>query len=74
MKVAETEIEIFLSDLQEDVQKEFLKTMGMETSSEGNYDVIPVAIIPLPKIDDGKIIENTINRELTEDQIKVVRD
>lgn len=54
MKVMKTEIEIFLDDLQEDVQKEFLKAMGIETSDEGNYDVIPIAIVPIPEIDDGK--------------------
>jgi len=54
MKVTETEIEIFLSDLQEDEQKKFLKAMGIETSDKGNYDVIPIAIVPKPEIDDGK--------------------
>lgn len=73
MKVMETEIEIFLDDLQKDVQKDFLKAMGMENSNEGNYDVVPIAIIPIPKIDDGKIMEDMLNKELTEDQIKAVR-
>ena len=58
MKNTGSEIEIFLDDLQEDVQKEFLKSMGMETSDEGNYDIVPIAVIPIPEIDDGEIIDN----------------
>ncbi len=52
MKIGETEIEIFLSDLQEDAQKKFLKAMGIETSDEGNYDIVPIAIVPMPEMDD----------------------
>lgn len=50
MKVTETEIEIFLDDLQEDVQKEFLKVMGIKTSDEGNYEVFPIAVTPIPEL------------------------
>lgn len=50
MKVTETEIEIFLYDLQEDEQKEFLKAMGMETSDEGNYGTFPIAVVPIPEM------------------------
>ena len=56
MKNTGSEIEIYFDDLQEDVQKEFLKAMGMETNSEGNYEIVPIAIVPIPEIDDGKMI------------------
>jgi len=49
MRVTETEIEILLGDLQEDAQKEFLKAMGIKTSDEGNYEVFPIAIVPIPE-------------------------
>jgi hypothetical protein len=49
MKVTETEIEIFFDDFNEEAQKKFLKAMGIETSDEGNYDIIPIAIVPVPE-------------------------
>lgn len=54
MKETGSEIEIYFHDLNEEAQKKFLKAMGIETSDEGNYDVIPIAIVPMPEIDDGK--------------------
>lgn len=74
MKETGSEIEIHFYDLNEDAQKKFLKGMGIETSEEGNYDVFPIAIVPVPEIDDGKIINDTLNKELTDEQIKAVRD
>ena len=74
MIVTESEVKIFLDDLKEDIQKEFLKAMGMETSKEGNYDIFPIVVVPLPKIDDGEIMDDMMNKELTEDKIKTVRD
>lgn len=74
MKETGSEIEIYFDDLNEDAQKKFLKAMGIETSDEGNYDVFPIAIVPMPEIDDGKIMNEMINRDLTDDQIKAVRD
>jgi hypothetical protein len=52
MKIMENEIEIYFEDLNEDAQKEFLKAQRIETSEEGNYDVVPIAIVPIPEIDD----------------------
>lgn len=49
MRITETEIEIFLDDLQEDVQKEFLKAMGIKTSGEGNYEIFPIVVVPIPE-------------------------
>lgn len=54
MKETGSEIEIFFVDLNEEAQKKFLKAMGIETSDEGNYDVMPIAFVPVPEIDDGK--------------------
>jgi len=54
MKETGSEIEIYFDDLDEEAQKKFLKAMGIETSDEGNYDVVPIAIVPVPEIDDGK--------------------
>ena len=73
MKNTGSDIEMYFDDLNEDSKKEFLKAMGMETSSEGNYDIVPIAVIPIPEIDDGKIIENMLNKDLTEKEIKAVR-
>ena len=73
MKNTGSEMEIYFDDLNEDVQKEFLKVMGMETSDEGNYDVVPIAVIPIPEIDDGKIMDNMLNKDLTQNEIKDVR-
>lgn len=47
--------------------------MGIETSDEGNYDTFPIAVVPIPKIDDGKIMDDMLNKEMTQDEIKVVR-
>ena len=74
MKETGSELEIYFHDLNEDAQKKFLKTMGIETSDKGNYDIVPIAIVPIPEIDNGKIMDNMLNRDITDDQIKVVRD
>lgn len=74
MKETGNEIEIYFDDLNEEAQKKFLKAMGIETSDEGNYDIIPIAIVPMPEIDDRKIMDDMLNKDLTEDQIKAVRD
>lgn len=74
MKETGNEIEIYFDDLQEDAQKKFLKAMEIETSDKGNYDIVPIAIVPIPEIDDGKILNDTLNKELTDEQIKAVRD
>lgn len=53
MKETGSHIEIYFDDLNEEAQKKFLKAMGIETSDEGNYDVIPIAIVSIPEIDGG---------------------
>jgi len=37
-------IEIFLDDLKKDVQKEIVEILG-----EDNYDIVPIAVIPVPE-------------------------
>lgn len=52
MKESENEIKIYFDDLNEEAQKTFLKAMRIETSGEGNYDIVPIAIVPIPEIDE----------------------
>lgn len=47
------EFEIFLHDLKPEIQKQFLETAGIESAEEGNYDVVPVAVIFVEKIEEG---------------------
>ncbi len=54
MKNTGRDLEIYFDDLNEDSQKEFLKAMGMENSNEGNYDVVPIAIISIPEMEEIK--------------------
>lgn len=73
MKETGSEIEIFFHDLNEDAQKKFLKAMGIETGDEGNYDIIPIAIVPIPEIDDEKTKkddEKTKNEDMKKAGIK----
>lgn len=42
-------IEIYFDDLTEDAQKSFLEAMGMKSPEEGNYEVFPIAEIPIPE-------------------------
>jgi hypothetical protein len=43
--------EIYLTDLTEKAQKEFLEFMGLPSAEEGNYDVFPIAqVYKLDKI------------------------
>jgi hypothetical protein len=44
--------EIYLNDLKEEVQKEFLKFMGMSSPEEGNFDSMPIAAIPKGEPDE----------------------
>ena len=41
------EIEIYFSDLSEKKQREVLKIAGLSEPSEANWDVFPIAMIPL---------------------------
>ena len=38
-------MEIYLSDLNEDAQKEVLDFYGLETPEDGNYDVFPICVL-----------------------------
>lgn len=49
MKVTENDIEIYFDDLNKDAQEKFLEAMGIKTSDEGNYEVFPIAVTPVPE-------------------------
>ncbi len=42
------DFEIFFSDLTEEAQKQFLDFVNLKSADEGNYDVMPITIVPLP--------------------------
>ncbi len=52
MKVNDTEIEIYLSDLNYEAQKLFLDAMNMKSEEDGNYEVFPIAVVPIPEEDN----------------------
>lgn len=39
------ELRIFLRDLKEDAQKRVLEFEGLETTEDGNYDIVPLFIL-----------------------------
>jgi len=43
------ELEIFFDDLTETARREVLEFLGIETPEEGNFDLIPLAVIPKPE-------------------------
>jgi len=49
MKVTEEAIEISFFDLSDDAKKEFLKAVGLESADDGNYDIFPIAVVPVPE-------------------------
>jgi len=49
MYVSSTEIEIAFDDLTEEAQREFLEAVGLSCPEDGNYDVQPIAVIPIPE-------------------------
>ncbi len=49
MQINDTEIEVYLSDLNAEAQKQFLEAMNMESEADGNYEVFPIAVIPIPE-------------------------
>lgn len=49
MKITKTEIEIYFDDLNKEAQDKFLEAMGIKTSDEGNYEIFPIAIAPIPE-------------------------
>jgi hypothetical protein len=44
--------EIYFDDLTEDAQEAFLAFMEIDSPKEGNYDTMPIAIIPFSEEDD----------------------
>jgi hypothetical protein len=40
--------EIMFSDLNQDAQQRFLKFVGIESAADGNYGIIPLAVIDRP--------------------------
>lgn len=49
MKVTEEAIEISFFDLSDEAQKEFLKAVRLYSASDGNYDIFPIAVVPVPE-------------------------
>ena len=39
--------EIMFDDLTEEAQKRFLEFQGLESPEDGNYEVVPIAIVEL---------------------------
>jgi hypothetical protein len=39
--------EIMFDDLTEEVQQQFLEFQGLADSKDGNYDIVPIAVIEL---------------------------
>lgn len=46
--IAQREIEVFFDDLNEEAQKVFLEAMSLADSDDGNYDIVPIAVVPIP--------------------------
>jgi hypothetical protein len=42
---------IFFSDLTVEAQKRFLDFVNLKSEDEGNYDVMPIAVIPIPQME-----------------------
>lgn len=40
-----TEVEIYFDDLKPEAQKEVLKLYEMEDSREGNFEIVPLAVL-----------------------------
>jgi hypothetical protein len=40
------DFEIFFNDLTAEAQKRFLDYTGLKSAEEGNYDVIPIVVVP----------------------------
>ncbi len=49
MKVTNEGIEVYFYDLKFDAQKMLLKALHMKDEKEGNFDIIPIAIILTPE-------------------------
>jgi len=42
-------VEIYYDDLTDEAQKIFLEATGIKSPEEGNYDILPIAEIPIPE-------------------------
>ncbi len=49
MKVTKDGVEIYIHDLNVMARIHFREAMGLEPGDDGNYDVFPIAIVPLPE-------------------------
>ncbi len=49
MKVTDEGIEVYFCDLKLDAQKMLLKALLMKDEKEGNFDIVPIAIILIPE-------------------------
>ncbi len=38
-------LEIMFDDLSEEAQRQFLEFQGLEDSKDGNYDIVPIAVL-----------------------------
>ena len=45
--MSEENFEIYFDDLNDRAKQEFLKAQGLETPDDGNYDVMPIAVVPI---------------------------
>jgi hypothetical protein len=45
------DFEIFFSDLTVEAQKRFLDFVNLKEAEDGNYDVMPIAVIPIPQME-----------------------
>lgn len=41
------QFEVYLSDLKDKAQQEFLNAQGVKTAEDGNFDNVPIAVIPV---------------------------
>lgn len=49
MKIVNDVIELSFYDLNGIAQQKFLKAMGLVFPSEGNYNILPIAVISIPE-------------------------
>lgn len=46
-------IEVFFDDLTDEAKRIFLEAMGLDNEQEGNYDIYPIVVIPIPEEQEG---------------------
>lgn len=42
-------VEIYIDDLKPEIQKQVLEELGLESSEDGNYDIIPLFSVERPE-------------------------